>query len=115
MELVRYAGRVSVLGFPGRAQPAPPFNPLDPAWLYGKQLTIIGAGWSPRVECSPAEIRFNLRRNLEFILHLMATRQLAIEPLISHRFPAPRMVEAYELAKQHNKDLIAAIFDWRQE
>jgi len=115
MELVRYAGRVSVLGFPGRAQGAPQFNPLDPAWLYGKQLTILGAGWSPQIECSPADIRFNLRRNLEYILKLMATRQLSIEPLISHRLPARRMVEAYELAKQHSKGLVAAIFDWRQE
>ena len=113
VEMARYRGRVSVLGFPGRGEPAPDFNPLDPKWFYGKQLTLIGAGTSPRTECPPAEIRFNLRRNLEFIFAMMAAGSLRLEPLITHRFPADRMREAYELARRHSKKLIGAIFDWR--
>jgi threonine dehydrogenase-like Zn-dependent dehydrogenase len=114
MNIARSGSRVCVLGFPGRAQPLPNFNPLDPAWLYAKGLTILGSGWTPRVECPPADIRFNLRRNLDYILDLMATGALPLETLISHRLPAHRMVEAYELAKAHSKELLAAIFDWRQ-
>jgi threonine dehydrogenase-like Zn-dependent dehydrogenase len=113
VEMARYGGRVSVLGFPGRAQPAPDFNPLDPKWFYGKQLTLIGAGFSPRVDCRPADIRFNLRRNLEFIFAMMAAGTLRLDPIISHRFPADRMREAFELATQHSKSLVAAVFDWR--
>jgi threonine dehydrogenase-like Zn-dependent dehydrogenase len=113
VEIARHGGRVSVLGFPGRGEPAPDFNPFDPKWFYGKQLTLIGAGFSPRTECPPAEIRFNLRRNLEYIFALMAAGSLQLEPIITHRFPADRMREAYELAKQHSKSLIGAIFDWR--
>ena len=60
-------GRISILGFPGRGEPLPDFNPLDPKWFYGKQLTLIGAGFSPRIECQPADLRFNLRRNLEYL------------------------------------------------
>jgi threonine dehydrogenase-like Zn-dependent dehydrogenase len=115
VEMVRYAGRVSVLGFPGRAQPAPDFNPLDPAWFYGKQLTLLGAGFSPRVECGPGEFRFNLRRNLEYILDLMARGDANLEPIISHRFPWHRMKDAYDLAAAHSKELTAAVFDWRAE
>lgn len=115
VEIARYAGRVSILGFPGRAQPAPDFNPLDPAWFYGKQLALFGAGFSPRVECRPGEIRFNLRRNLEYILDLMSRGDLNLEPLISHRLPWHRMREAYELAAAHSKELAAAVFDWRME
>src|SRR5579862_540489 len=29
VDIVRYGGRISILGFPGRAQPAPDFNPLE--------------------------------------------------------------------------------------
>ena len=29
------------------------------------------------------------------------------------RLPARRMREAYELAKEHSKDLVAAVFEWR--
>jgi threonine dehydrogenase-like Zn-dependent dehydrogenase len=102
------------LGFPGRAQPKPEFNPLDPQWFYGKQLTLAGVGYSPRpTNCQPWEIRFTLHRNLEHIFDLMASGILELESLITHRFPPTRMKEAYELACQHSKELIAAIFDWR--
>ena len=113
MEAARFGGRVTVLGFPGRAQPAPQFNPLDARWLYGKQLTIAGAGFLPRVECAPADIRFNLRRDLVYVLELMESGRLDLAPVISHRFASHRMREAYELASQHSKDFSAAVFDWR--
>ena len=115
MAIARYAGRVSVLGFPGRLQPKPDFNPLDPEWFYGKQLTLLGAGFAPRSDCPPQDLRFNIRRNLQYILELMAARSLRLESLITHRLPASRMKEAYELAKQHDKSLIAAVFDWRPD
>src|SRR5262245_38198046 len=67
LELARRGGRIAVLGFPGRGSEPPGFNPLDAAWLYAKQLTIMGSGFIPRVECLPEEIRFNLSRNLTAI------------------------------------------------
>jgi threonine dehydrogenase-like Zn-dependent dehydrogenase len=113
VEIARFGGRISVVGFPGRAQPQPEFNPLDPQWFYGKQLTLMGVGYSPRANCHPWEIRFNLHRNLEYIFALMGSGILELESLITHRFPPTRMKEAYELACRHSKELIAAIFDWR--
>lgn len=113
MEIVRPLGRVSILGFPGRGEPRPEFNPLDPRWIYAKQLTLLGSGLSARLECGPEDLRFNLRRNLEYILDLMARGELRLEPVISHRLPAERMHEAYEMAKAHSKSLVAAVFDWR--
>ena len=112
MEMVRKSGRVSILGFPGRAQPAPDFNPLEMRWIYGKQLTIAGAGYLPQIDCAPFDIRFNLRRNLAFVLDKMASGALNLSTVISHRFPYSRMQEAYELARQHSKQLSAAVVDW---
>src|SRR6185503_9064120 len=115
VSIARYGGRVSVLGFPGRLQPKPDFNPLDPEWFYGKQLTLLGAGFAPRTDCPPHDLRFNTRRNLQYILELMAARRLRLESLITHRLPASRMTEAYELAKEHDKSMMATIFDWRAD
>jgi hypothetical protein len=56
-------------------------------------------------------MRFNLRRNLKDIFALMAAGSLRLELIIAHRFPAHRMRGAYELAKQHSKSLIGAIFE----
>ncbi len=87
MEMARRCGRISLLGFPGRAQPAPDFNPLEMRWVYGKQLTITGAGHLPQLDCAPSDIRFNVRRDLEFVLDRMATGALKLANVISHRFP----------------------------
>jgi threonine dehydrogenase-like Zn-dependent dehydrogenase len=113
MDLARLAGRVSILGFPGRAQEPPDFNPLDPRWVWHKQLTLLGAGYAPEVDCPPEDLRFNMRRNLQYILDMMAAHRPRLESVISHRLPASRMVEAYELAREHSKTLVAAVFDWR--
>jgi threonine dehydrogenase-like Zn-dependent dehydrogenase len=115
VEMAGYGGRISVLGFPGRGEPPPEFNPLAPKWFYGKQLTLIGAGFAPRTECPPSDVRFNLRRNLEYILASMASGALNLNSAISHRFAAPDMRDAYELAKAHDKSLMAAVFDWRSK
>jgi threonine dehydrogenase-like Zn-dependent dehydrogenase len=113
MDIVRFGGRVSLLGFPGRAQSPPNFNPLDPTWLYGKQLALFGVGFPPQVDCSPSDIRFTRERNLLYILDLMGRHTPRLSTVISHQFPADRMQEAYELAHEHSKSLVAAVFDWR--
>ena len=95
VEMARHGGRISVLGFPGRGEPAPDFNPFDPKWFYGKQLTLIGAGHSPRTECPPAEIRFNLRRNLEYIFRVDGRGIVAAGA--RHHAPAPRGSDAGSL------------------
>ncbi|HVZ84465.1 MAG TPA: zinc-binding dehydrogenase [Terracidiphilus sp.] len=115
VEMCRMGGRIAVLGFPGRAQGQPPFNPLDMQWLYGKQLTVAGAGFLPFTDCPPSEIRFNVRRDLEFVLNCLAAGTMNLASVISHRFPFRRMQEAYELARAHSKQLSAAVFLWNEE
>ncbi len=114
LDLVRYGGRVAILGFPGRGEGIPTRNPLDPSPFYSKQLTLLGAGFSSRVECGAQDLRFNLRRNLEYILDLIASKRLNLEPLISHRVPYQQMRDMYELATEHSKELIAAVFQWTE-
>jgi threonine dehydrogenase-like Zn-dependent dehydrogenase len=112
LEAAAPSGRIALLGFPGRAQPQPDFNPLDAHWIYGKQLTVAGAGATPRVECPPEDIRFNLRRSLEDIFSRLADKRMDFAPLISHRIPAASMRDGYEMAVAHDKSLTAAIFLW---
>lgn len=113
VDVARFGGRISVLGFPGRALPPPDFNPLAAEWFYGKQLILAGAGFAPRADVPPQEIRFNVRRNIELIFDYIRRGKLPLERAITHRIPWQRLNEAYELALAHSKDMAAAIFDWR--
>lgn len=113
VDIARFGGRISVLGFPGRAQPEPGFNPLAMEWFYGKQLILAGSGFSPRADVPPQEIAFNVRRNIEMIFDYARRGKLPLERIITHRFPGRQMVDAYELALTHSKTMAAAIFDWR--
>ncbi|MBV9573967.1 MAG: bi-domain-containing oxidoreductase [Acidobacteriales bacterium] len=44
-------------------------------------------------------VRWTETRNMEAFLHLLASRKLALQPLISHRFPITNAPAAYELIK----------------
>lgn len=112
LESARYGGRISVLGFPGRAQAAPEFNPLDASWLYAKQLTLMGSGFSPRANAGPHEVAFNLQRNLAMIFDYMRRERLVLGKIITHRYPRQEMKIAYELALSRSKEMAAAVFDW---
>ena len=70
--------------------------------------------WLPLVtlNAAPSDLRFNTRRNLQYILELMASGTMDLGPIISHRLPATKMRYAYELAVKHSKELVAAIFKW---
>jgi threonine dehydrogenase-like Zn-dependent dehydrogenase len=114
MSCVRFAGRVAILGFPGRWEGAPPFNPLDPAWFWAKRLSILGSGFDTHRDCELWERRFTTRRNLEYIIDLLANGALALEPIITHRVPVAQMQQIYDLAASHSKDLITAVFDWKE-
>lgn len=113
VDIARFGGRISVLGFPGRAQPDPGFNPLAMEWFYGKQLILAGSGFSPRADVPPQEITFNVRRNIELIFDYARRGKLPLGRIITHRFPGRQLVDAYELALTHSKQMAAAIFDWR--
>jgi threonine dehydrogenase-like Zn-dependent dehydrogenase len=112
LEAARYGGRISILGFPGRAQAAPEFNPLDASWLYAKQLMLMGSGFSPRANAEPHEVAFNLQRNLAMIFDYMRRERLVLGKIITHRYPRQEMKIAYELALSRSKEMAAAVFDW---
>ena len=112
LNLVRTCGRVAILGFPGRGEPAPDFNPLAPEWIYRKQLALFGDGLAPTSPAPAHEVRFNLNRSIGLLFDLLRQKRLDFGPIISHRFPAHKMIDAYRLAAERDKRLNAAVFDW---
>lgn len=106
----RFQTRIAVLGFPGRAEGSPAFNPLDSAHFYDKQLSIFAAGLTE--DATSAPVSSQLRDNMQTILGLLAHRHLDLAPLITHRVPWPELRSIYERAASHDKSLIGAVLNW---
>ena len=99
-ELCREKGRVVVVGAVGMDVPRRPF--------YEKELELhlsrsYGPGrYDPLYEEKGIDypygyVRWTERRNMAAFLDLVAQGKVQVQPLISHRFPIDRALEAYEL------------------
>lgn len=103
LEVTKPRGRIAVLGFPGRSEGPPTWNPLDSRWFYAKQLSLLAAGDVP----SP-----DLERNMCQLLQAMMDGQLPLERLVTHRVPWHALEQIYDLASRKDKSLIGAVLEW---
>ena len=98
--MCRKRGRIVLVGVAGLE--------LSRADFFEKELTFqVSCSYGPGRYDSNYEdkgqdypvgfVRWTEQRNFEAILDLMAAGRLDVEPLISHRFPLQRAVEAYDL------------------
>ena len=104
-----------MLGFPGRRDPVPPFNPLDAQWFYRKQLSLISCGYTPDVEIDPRDIRFTIRRNSAYLLELILAGQLPAAELVSAVEPWHRLGEVYERIASREEGFRTAVLRWEGE
>ena len=99
-QMCRKRGRIVLVGVVGLE--------LSRADFFEKELTFqVSCSYGPgRYDPAYEEggndypvgfVRWTEQRNFEAVLDLMASGQLDIGPLISHRFPLERAVEAYDL------------------
>ncbi|WP_201784050.1 bi-domain-containing oxidoreductase [Pelagerythrobacter marensis] len=97
--MCRKRGRIVLVGVTGLE--------LNRADFYEKELTFqvscsYGPGrYDPAYEAKGQDypigfVRWTEQRNFEAVLDLMATGQLEVESLVSHRFPFDRATEAYD-------------------
>jgi threonine dehydrogenase-like Zn-dependent dehydrogenase len=104
LKTVNISGTIATLGFPGRGQALPDFNPLDSQWLYDKRLTIKATG--------PPASADQLRRNLVYLINQMAAGALPANKLISKTIRWQDLPTLYaELAANRGK-LLTAVLKW---
>jgi len=112
LRLAGQNGVIACLGFPGRGQDAPRQNPLDSQHFYMKQLRIEAVGWSPENDDSRGFLRFNERANLGWIAGLIASGKLDPDLLISARYPADRIDQAYRDLIARKDAPVTYLLDW---
>lgn len=101
--------KIGVLGFPGRGEPPPDFNPLDSQHFYEKQLQLLACGIPPAKEdCQDA-----LKANLNHLLDLMQKRTLSLDALLGNTVAPDEVGAFFEKCLAGNKPPKPAIIDWR--
>ncbi|MBX3260984.1 MAG: hypothetical protein KF782_14965 [Labilithrix sp.] len=106
-------GRIAVLGFPGRTDGPPPFNPLESRSFYDKQLAIFGAGMPVASGPAPESEATTLSRGVEMLLGMIARGQLSLAKLVTHEVPWTELRDVYERAAAGDKQLVTALLRWR--
>lgn len=112
LSIAREYGVISVLGFPGRGQGLPQFNPLDPRYLYGRQLTIVAAGQSAVYETDASIYPYSKPHACRTILNWMADQTIDPEWLISNRLSWRDLELFYAIVERRKTGLMTAILDW---
>lgn len=110
--IARPGAKVCVLGFPGRRDPIPPFNPLEPAVFYRKQLSYIACGYTPDVQADPRDLRFTIPRNCAFLLDLVLAGELPADRLVSAVVPWDRLAEVYARIAARERGFHTAVLRW---
>ena len=113
LQLARKGGNVVCMGFPGRGESPPPFNPLDSQYLYDKQLTIRHCGYVTELDLSPIDQRFTLKRNMRYLSGLILRG--AVDPLdiLSIEAPWSELDRVYGQLASRQPGVYSALIDWR--
>ena len=110
MRLARFRTRISVLGFPGRTEGPPEFNPFESENFYDKQLVVAGAGMVGNGE--GASTNAPLRENTAKIMQMLRDKTLSLSPLVSHRVSWTEIGSVYEKVILGDKSHIGVVVDW---
>lgn len=114
MKLARKGGAIVNLGFPGRGCGAPNFNPLDSQYYYDKQLTMMHCGHIFEDDINAIDIRFNLKRNIRYLVELIENNLICPLDLVSVESTWSGLQEVYQILSERKPALFTALLDWRK-
>jgi len=113
LEVVRTGGVISVLGFPGRTEGPPSFNPLASDRFYFKQLTLAAVGTAPSADVEPKDLRFTEKRNLAYLFALMKASRLDASLIISAEYQWDCLRDAYEDLLARQESPVTYVLKWK--
>jgi threonine dehydrogenase-like Zn-dependent dehydrogenase len=112
MVAARPHARIALLGFPGRGQPPPEQNPLDPALFYQKQLSLLAAGFASDRPWGGGDVDAACRANLRLMLGWLAEGVLELDSLITHEVDGLDLAAAYERLALRDKSSLGCVLVW---
>jgi threonine dehydrogenase-like Zn-dependent dehydrogenase len=113
LRIPRAGGTIAVLGFPGRGQLPPSFNPLGSETFYDRQLTIVACGYSPFLHTSSQDLFHSKPRNCQILLRLIGRGQLPARRLITDIVPWDQLDVVYRRLIGRQMAPGTTVLDWR--
>ena len=112
LEAVGQMGLISCIGFPGRGEPPPDFNPLATEFFHAKQLRLEAVGMPPSRLDVRGLLRFTERSNIAWLAGLIACGKLNPDILISGKYPAANLERAYTDLVARKNAPITYLLEW---
>jgi threonine dehydrogenase-like Zn-dependent dehydrogenase len=112
LKMTNKGGTIVNLGFPGRGEPNPQFNPLDPQYVYLKNLTIKALCPITESDIPPYDIRFNIKRNLLYILDLINSGIIKPEEIITEQINFKMLDYQYNKYNIKSKYMLSTLLKW---
>lgn len=106
-EVLRDQGRFLMLSSP-RGRTAFDFHDL----CNRRSITIVGAHGSSHPDMSTPASPWSATRHDELFLDWLAQGRVSVRELISHRFPAERAADAYDLLAERRGEALGVILEW---
>ncbi len=115
LNAVNKGGIIVNLGFPGRDEKFPSsFNPLEPKLVYSKSLTIKALLSMNETDIPYYEIRFNMKRNLQYILDLIINQTINPQQIISSEIFYTALEKQYEIYLNRRSVSFTTILSWHK-
>jgi threonine dehydrogenase-like Zn-dependent dehydrogenase len=76
-------------------------------------LTLIGAHYFSHPPQASFDDPWTAKRHGELFLDWLASGDLSVDELVTHRFPGPQAPEAYALLRERRLETLGVVFDWR--
>lgn len=113
LQIINKGGTIINLGFPGRGESLPSFNPLDPQYVYAKHITIKALCPISEINNPIHEIRFNMRRNMEYIIHLIVSGKINTDEIITGEIHFSMLQDLYEQYIFQNSYRLTTLINWK--
>ena len=115
LDIIRPRGRVIMLGIirdPLSEDDSARFSEAYRRNMHGKEAVIVGASNDPHDPEGSSGLRFTRERNIEEVLHHIATGSLDLKQLITHRYPISELENVYQRLLNGGQDHLGVVFTW---
>ena len=112
LEAAAQFGTIACLGFPGRGEPPPAFNPLATEFFHAKQLRIESVGMPPSRLDTRGLLRFSEKENIAWLAGMIGENRIDPSVLISAQYPAVELERAYVDLAARKDSPITYLLKW---